>query len=177
MFVFRTDASLDIGTGHVMRCLALAQALRARGATCQFVCRDSPGNLITMVRERGFTVAPLPQSAGGDAGSCDSDWMRDAEQTVAALRGHTAQWMIVDHYALDARWERVVRPVCRQLMVIDDLANRPHECEILLDQNLHSQAEPRYRALTPASCKHLLGPVHALLSSAFDQPATRARSG
>ena len=58
--VFRTDASLQIGTGHVMRCLTLAHVLRERGAKCRFVCREHPGNLIGVIREQGFEVLALP---------------------------------------------------------------------------------------------------------------------
>lgn len=178
LVVFRADASLDIGTGHVMRCLTLAEALRARGATCRFVCRTHPGHLIDLVRQRGFKVALLPP-ATEDAPTAapdnmppahahwlGADWGTDAEQTRAALGGERVDWLVVDHYALDARWERRLRGACSRLMVIDDLADRPHDCDLLLDQNLGRGAAD-YAALVPGGCAVLTGPHYALLRPEF----------
>ena len=186
--IFRTDASLEIGTGHVMRCLTLASVLRERGVLCQFVCREHPGHLVDQIRHRGFDAYVLPfvcklASGGTLPGSSQSahlpgtDWVTDAQQTRDLLNDTLVDYLIVDHYALDVNWERSLRSSCRQLMVIDDLANRFHDCDILLDQNLHTDAVLRYRPLVPASCRLLLGPSHVLLSPAFDAPAPRLRNG
>ncbi|MBK5931288.1 UDP-2,4-diacetamido-2,4,6-trideoxy-beta-L-altropyranose hydrolase [Halochromatium salexigens] len=72
-------------------------------------------------------------------------------------------WLIVDHYALDATWEQRLRPAIVRILVIDDLANRRHDCDLLLDQNLAPEAEARYAGLLPASAQCLLGPSYALL--------------
>ena len=56
----RADASAEIGTGHVMRCLTLAMELRSRGDEVIFVCRELPGNLCDFLEEKGFNVARLP---------------------------------------------------------------------------------------------------------------------
>jgi UDP-2,4-diacetamido-2,4,6-trideoxy-beta-L-altropyranose hydrolase len=173
---FRADASLEIGTGHVMRCLTLATALREKGATCLFVCRENPGNLLEVIRERGFEATALssgetyakPRSAT-DGKQLDHaawlgvDWSIDAEETINIIGETEADWFIVDHYALDARWESAVKSRCRQLMVIDDLADRGHDCELLLDQNLHANLEERYKDFVQSGCKQLLGPRYALL--------------
>ncbi len=173
--LFRTDASLDIGTGHVMRCLTLAEALRERGALCRFVCRVHPGNLIELIRQRGFEVFALPLDsnwAGTDkvnpshAAWLGADWATDAEQTKVGAGETAADWLIVDHYALDARWERALCTACYRLMAIDDLADRPHNCDVLLDQNLGRRAED-YGHLVPDGCTIMAGPQYALLRPEF----------
>jgi UDP-2,4-diacetamido-2,4,6-trideoxy-beta-L-altropyranose hydrolase len=171
--VFRTDASLSIGTGHVMRCLSLADALQKRGAVCHFICRSHPGHLIDHILACGHTVTALPQTEMGftettpvHAFWLGTDWRNDARETRAVLQGQRTDWLVIDHYALDARWESEVRPACERLLVIDDLADRPHDCDLLLDQNL-GRAVQDYAAWVPASCKVLAGPQHALLRTDF----------
>lgn len=174
--VFRTDASLDIGTGHVMRCLTLAEVLREKGAKCRFVCRDHPGNLFDLIRQRGFDVHALavPQIASSPPSSgrgvyadwLGVDWAVDAAQTLSALGESVIDWLIVDHYALDARWEKRFHQVCQRVMVIDDLADRPHDCDLLLDQNLGRMAAD-YSDFVPERCRVLAGPEYALLRPEF----------
>ena len=72
-------------------------------------------------------------------------------------------WLIVDHYGLDADWEKALRPWVGRILVIDDLANRRHDCDLLLDQNYASDATKRYQDLLPAHARPLLGPSYALL--------------
>jgi len=156
--VIRADASVAIGTGHIMRCLTLADVLRGRGIQVCFISRDLPGNCCDLVVRQGFPVSRLP-------GEC-SDVRQDAEQTAAVLSGG-ADWLVVDHYGLDAVWERCLRPLVGRIMVIDDLADRPHNCELLLDQNLFNDMETRYSSLVPAECRQFLGPRHALLRHEF----------
>lgn len=179
---FRVDASLQIGSGHVMRCLTLADALAAQGATCQFICRQLEGNLIATIAQRGFAMTPLPMPSPTDAadesikidsysrneykGWLGISYIKDAAQTAAALSSAQADWLVVDHYALDAQWENAMRPHTHKLMVIDDLANRPHQCDVLLDQNLGRQPQD-YANLVPPHCKLLIGPQYALLRPEF----------
>jgi UDP-2,4-diacetamido-2,4,6-trideoxy-beta-L-altropyranose hydrolase len=176
---FRVDASLQIGTGHVMRCLTLADVLWGAGAQCHFVCREHPGNLIELIRQRGYGVNALPASSRTNINDeqmvedhlnyvtwLGADWTTDAEQTKVGVGETAVDWLIVDHYALDIRWEKMLRPVCRRLMVIDDLANRAHDCDLLLDQNL-GRDERDYDQLVPNSCTLLMGPHYALLRPEF----------
>jgi UDP-2,4-diacetamido-2,4,6-trideoxy-beta-L-altropyranose hydrolase len=160
-----------------MRCLTLADALRAGGAICRFVCRAYPGNLIALVRQQGFEVLPLPtvpivQVDGGDETSY-AQWLglpqrQDAEQTLAALAGHAApEWLVVDHYALDECWERAVRTGCSKLLVIDDLANRCHDADILLDQTFGRQ-QSDYRGLINTDCELRCGVENVLLRPEFE---------
>ena len=174
---FRADASFDIGTGHVMRCLTLAGRLRDKGAQVSFVCRELPGALCGFVEGRGFEVFRLPYADGGFAPSgsdmahaawLGTGWEKDAEETAASLRGAGGvDWLVADHYALDSRWEKRLRSSADRLMVIDDIADRAHDCDILLDQNLYEGMELRYQGLVPDGCAMLLGPKYALLRPEF----------
>ena len=178
--VFRVDASLKIGTGHVMRCLALAESLRDRGCECTFICRNHPGNLIDLISERSFTTLDLPAvdvaqdlehklNLPAHAAWLGADWRTDAAQTRMAMGDITADWLVIDHYAIDERWERELRPACRRLMVIDDLADRNHDCDLLLDQNLIEGWQDRYRGNVPENCALLLGPEYALLQPLYSE--------
>lgn len=176
---FRTDASLQIGTGHVMRCLTLANALQAAGAQCHFICREHPGNLIAQIRQHGFAVSVLPaateafiinelavEAQSNYAAWLGADWATDAAQTKVGVGATAVDWLIADHYAIDARWEQTLRPLCSKLMVIDDLADRPHDCDLLLDQNLGRDVRD-YSQLVPEGCTVLAGPHYALLRPEF----------
>lgn len=178
---FRVDASLDIGTGHVMRCLTLAGALAASGAECRFICRQPPGHLIEHIRNKGYRIDTLlpagtsmlamrgesqPRSYPPHADWLGCPWKTDAAETRAILSQDEPDWLVVDHYALDARWEQALQGSYKKLMVIDDLADRPHACDLLLDQNLGREPGD-YEALTPAHCKRLIGPRYALLRPEF----------
>lgn len=174
---FRCDASAQIGTGHVVRCLTLAAALQARGAHVCFICRHLPSGLADRLRAAKVQVHRLgPEGEPGFAPAAGDPphahwlglpWARDAEQTSAALAGKRTDWLMVDHYALDARWERALAPVVGQILVIDDLADRPHDCAALLDQNLHHNIDHRYDGLLPPGALRLLGPRYALLRPEF----------
>jgi len=175
---FRTDASLQMGSGHVMRCLTLADALKAQGAKCHFISREHPGHLLEVIRQRGHALSELPAGNLMSATANDPkqqpvhtawlgcDWQTDAQQAGAILAGLQPHWLVVDHYALDGRWEETVALHYRKLLVIDDLADRPHRCDLLLDQNLGRQQED-YAQLVPAHCQVLTGPHYALLRPEF----------
>lgn len=174
--VFRVDASLEIGSGHVFRCLALAEELRKRGAVCTFLCRLHPGHLVEKIRSAGFEVLVMDlvdEPVASPSLPAHAAWLGCAWQTdVAACRAkldRVADWLVVDHYSLDAHWEREMRAACRSLMVIDDLADRMHDCDVLLDQTLgRSTADyAPHRILGPT--KLLLGPSFALLRPEFAQ--------
>ncbi len=172
---FRVDASLAIGTGHVMRCRTLAAALQKKGAHIQFITRAHAGHLADMLGRDSFTVTLLPQPACiENKGNDYAAWLgvsqqEDADQTIVALENQQCDWLIVDHYGLDRFWETKLRPHTHKLMVIDDLANRPHECDMLLDQNYSVAGQERYLALVPEHCRLLLGPRYALLRPEYAQ--------
>lgn len=183
--VFRADASLQIGTGHVMRCLTLADALREKGAECLFICRNHQGNLIDMVRSKGFVVHALPMGSltrreardviDGNVRASDgySEWLgatqrEDVDHCTAILSAIRPAWLVVDHYALDAMWELALDPYYDRLMVIDDLANRAHACDLLLDQTYGREPED-YDGKVADDCKLLCGSAYALLRPEFSK--------
>ncbi len=137
----------------------------------QFICRDLPGNLITLLHQAAFQVTVLPapeQHKPTEPSENYAAWLgvsqeTDAAETITALAGGKPDWLIVDHYGLDSQWEGQLRPHVRQIMVLDDLANRPHDCDLLLDQNESATGASRYQALVPESCRLLVGPRYALL--------------
>jgi UDP-2,4-diacetamido-2,4,6-trideoxy-beta-L-altropyranose hydrolase len=175
-FAIRTDASLQIGTGHVMRCLTLAAGLADRGAQVDFLCRAHQGNLIALIEKRGFRVITLPFGSWSDKTPLDQpthahwlgcDWQTDAQQSCNAISG-TVDWIVVDHYGLDHRWETMMRTKCARIMCIDDLADRPHDCDMLLDQSL-GRCSQDYAQMVPERAKLMLGPRYALLRPEFAQ--------
>jgi UDP-2,4-diacetamido-2,4,6-trideoxy-beta-L-altropyranose hydrolase len=161
----RTDASVEIGNGHLMRCLTLADQLRSEGAEVVFVCRDLPGGMLDLLHTHGYQFAKLPLDEASKASQ-----QFDAEQTIKAaeqLFPEGVDWLVVDHYQLDAVWERELRPHTDKLMVIDDMANRPHDCDLLLDQNMVALTHTRYADKVSAACGMLLGPEYALLQPIY----------
>jgi UDP-2,4-diacetamido-2,4,6-trideoxy-beta-L-altropyranose hydrolase len=176
---FRTDASLEIGTGHVMRCLTLARGLREAGATCRFITRALPGHLGPRIRAEGFDLTllpppngPAPQAPPAHACFAGVEWARDAAETRAAL-DPAPGWLVMDHYAFDASWQEAALPRGTRLMVIDDLADRRHRCDLLLDQNLGRNARD-YDGLVRDGCTRLIGPQFALLRPEFAERRARA---
>ncbi|MDH0749149.1 UDP-2,4-diacetamido-2,4,6-trideoxy-beta-L-altropyranose hydrolase [Pseudomonas sp. GD03842] len=171
--LIRTDASIAIGSGHVARCLTLAHALRKRGAQVHFACRRLPGHAIERLSDAGFLTYALPahyRHEHSDAGiEAALPWQEDIYALGEQLADEPAfDWLIVDHYGLDARWETAARQLAHRLMAIDDLANRPHAVDILLDQNYAAQALANpYVGLVPATCQTFLGPHFALLREEF----------
>jgi UDP-2,4-diacetamido-2,4,6-trideoxy-beta-L-altropyranose hydrolase len=172
----RADASTRVGLGHITRCRTLAMALKERGALVHFLCREHQGNQIQMLDAEGYSVSSLPKAPEQTATDGDyAAWLgvsqdRDADETSAALNaltesGKSSQWdwLIVDHYGLDKAWEQQLRSMSERILVIDDLANREHDCDVLLDQNFSRQPDKRYAKLLPKHTQALLGPDFALL--------------
>jgi UDP-2,4-diacetamido-2,4,6-trideoxy-beta-L-altropyranose hydrolase len=176
--LIRADASRLIGHGHVMRTLSLARALRSAGAQVTFVSRAHPGSLIPLLQAEGFAVVSLEpgvavRTAAGPAHAAwlGADWQQDAADTRAAVARGSAvpDWLIVDHYGIDAHWEAALRPHVRRIFVVDDLADRLHECDLLLDQNLVEDMHERYRGKVHEECATMLGPRYALLQPIYAQ--------
>ena len=169
---FRVDADPQIGTGHFTRCLSLADRVRESGAAVRFVSRRLFPHLQAMLAARGYEFTSIDgDSAGQPSGDLGhAAWLgttqeADAAATTRALAGEACDWLIVDHYALDARWEGALRASARRILAIDDLADRSHDCDVLLDQNI--DADERYDGKVPPQCERLLGPHYALLREEF----------
>jgi UDP-2,4-diacetamido-2,4,6-trideoxy-beta-L-altropyranose hydrolase len=156
---FRADASDKIGTGHVMRCLTLADELTKRGASISFICREEPRNLIKSINDKGYKVYHLPAGIGLET---------DLELVKKILKDRPIQsnWLIVDHYDIDFSWENPLRGFVEKIMVIDDLANRQHDCDLLLDQNFTINVNC-YDEMVPAQCIKLVGAEYTLIRPQF----------
>ena len=165
-----------------MRCLTLADELRTAGHQCSFICASLDGHISGVIERKGYDVSMLPRSNNvSSPEEFNSDyalwlgesWQQDVQQTLKVISREKPNWLVVDHYALDAKWERALSGVVSKIMVIDDLANRSHECALLLDQNLGRVAAD-YNGLLPFECLRLIGPRYALLRTEF--AALRERS-
>ncbi len=173
--VIRADASAQIGSGHIMRCLALANALtQQHAASVLFIVRYLPPALADLLQQQGHQIAYLTAAQPGRDELSHSEWLGVSQQddgiaTAAILQQfeQPVDWLIMDHYALDQRWQQQVRPYAKQLMVIDDLADRVHDCDVLLDQNQYVGLAARYQAKVPATAQLLLGARYALLRDEF----------
>ncbi len=169
--VFRVDASPKIGAGHITRCLTLADSLSSEGAHCEFICSEHLYNLKELILARGFCYHSIPTSNAIDLARVRNSLsgiaqLQDAEACISVVARLKPDWLVVDHYALDSLWERALSPYCRSILVIDDLADRPHDCRMLLDQSFGSSAA-RYAGLLPKDTKQLHGPRYALLKPAY----------
>lgn len=163
-----------------MRCLTLAKALVEKGAMVQFICRNHEGNLIEEIRQEGFDVYTLANSFNGSKGQTEefsqlahAAWLgvsqnQDAKECQPILERNKPDWLIVDHYAIDMKWQKALKKHYKKLMVIDDLGDRTHLCDLLLDQNYGSKAI-KYQNRVPAHCKILVGTHYAILRPEFSQ--------
>ncbi|MBI2585079.1 MAG: UDP-2,4-diacetamido-2,4,6-trideoxy-beta-L-altropyranose hydrolase [Rhodospirillales bacterium] len=152
--VFRARASVAIGGGHVSRCLALADELRSLGWTCGFAVNAETRGVFPHLERSGHDILDLAGDGADDPNALRDRWS-----------GHV-DWLVVDDYAIDRAYEAACRPWARRILVVDDLANRKHECEVLIDHN-PGRAPEHYAGLTPVGCELLLGPAYALLRSQF----------
>ena len=175
-----------MGSGHVMRCLTLAEELNKNGFDITFISRAHEGNLNGLISDKGMKVVELsaPDSRSAPVGNgCSDDyaeWLgvtreQDVRETINVLGKTIPDWLIVDHYGLDESWEKTIRSHVKKIMVIDDLANRHHDCEMLLDQNWFDDKESRYKGLVPAGCTLFLGPEDALLRPEFSEARKKGK--
>jgi len=177
---FRVDSSIVIGTGHVMRCLTFANQLKEKGAQTHFICRDFQGNLSDLIRQQGYKLTLLPVAKSERQidknhvmptryeSWLGADWNEDAKDAIESLIKEKSTWLIVDHYAIDAKWERKVKDATSvKIMDIDGQANRAHDCDILLDQTYSAEGASRWKHLLPQSCRLFVGPQYALIRPEF----------
>lgn len=178
----RVDASFQIGTGHVTRCLTLARVLKKNKVKVEFICRNHEGNLIDFIKQHGFNVHTLPKLVNQHFGSINqitegvnslhhSSWLgvtqeQDINECSSILSRLRPDWLIVDHYGIDKTWEIGLHGLYGKLMVVDDLADREHSCEVLLDQTF-MRHERDYENLVPSTCLLLTGSKYALLRPEF----------
>ena len=162
-----------------MRCLSLAVSLREKGYDCHFLSRELPGNLIKVIKSRGFNTHTLKFSISRFGrqhlkSSNPSDpiaWLGENPETEIAqvssvLSMNNYDWVVVDNYAIGEEWERVAKQYVKRLLVIDDLETRNHFCDIFINQNFNAEMLGCKKNLGPDSMR-LLGPKYALLRNEF----------
>ena len=145
-----------------MRCLTLADALKQRGARIRFISRHLPEYLQSILVDKGHELVPLDNAQNNASWDelAHARWLgvtqvQDAADSIQALYDKAWDWLIVDHYSLDLRWETMLRQVAKKILVIDDIADRQHDCDMLLDQNFYADMEERYIGKVPQHCKFL----------------------
>lgn len=141
-----------------MRCLTLADGALARGNRVQFACKPLPDDLQAKIKTRNIRFLELPPEVSTQ---------EDAALCLADPEFARADWVILDHYTLGKSWQDQVCAAQRRLCVFEDLPNRAHQAEVLLDPTYAPHAPDRYRGLVPENCKLLLGPAFALVRSDF----------
>ena len=175
--VIRADASLVMGSGHIMRCLTLANALRQQGHSIHFICREQSGHLADAIAKQGFAVTLLSARTCSDFTMpfAHSQWLGMSENDDFAdcaplLQSLQPDWLIIDHYAISRTWQGLAKQLLPhvKILVIDDLADRPHLADILLDQTFGRHPQD-YQGLVPSYCRLLLGTRYALLRDEFGQ--------
>ncbi|MEL7465961.1 MAG: UDP-2,4-diacetamido-2,4,6-trideoxy-beta-L-altropyranose hydrolase [Pseudomonadota bacterium] len=156
----RADASQKIGTGHIFRSMAAMERWRDGGGGCVFVCRSDEGHLMDFIAAAGFPVRAIDAP--------EDDALADARAFALAVReegGADAIW--VDHYSLDRRWERAARDAADAMLAIDDLADRPHDADIVVDAGRDPSRAADYDGLLAPEADLLLGLHYVLLRREF----------
>jgi UDP-2,4-diacetamido-2,4,6-trideoxy-beta-L-altropyranose hydrolase len=175
--VFRVDSSSQMGAGHLMRCLTLADELKKQNHQITFICRELLGNLIDLIKQKKHQVITLAINENFQTEDLYLSWLgstqeQDGEQSIKVMPKNT-DLLIVDNYALDEKWHKQLRNWTKKIMVIDDLANRQFDCDILLNQNLGSKKQD-YKNKVLESCQLLLGCDYALLRPEFNELRAKA---
>ena len=158
----RVDSSTKIGYGHLIRCLALADTLK-KSFKINFICTNLNGNLISQICKKKFEVFRF------NTKSQRINVKKDAEKTISIIKKYRNKksLLILDSYILSQEWENRVKPYVKRLIVIDDLMDRKHSCDLIIDQNLHTQMNSLYINSVPKNCVKLLGPDYAILRNQF----------
>ena len=158
----RVDSSTKIGYGHFMRCMALADTLQ-KNFEINFITRSLEGSLISDIQKKGFGIFQFYSN------SEKINEKNDAQKTISLIKKHSGSKniLIVDNYQLSKKWETDVKPFVHKLIVIDDLSNRSHNCDLLIDQNLHTKVNGLYKGLIPSNCVKLIGPKFSMIRKEF----------
>lgn len=155
--IIRCDSSYQLGGGHVIRCLSLAEQFAEHNFEVTFICKDLSGHLGATITQSGFKLCLIPQ---------DLSVEKDAEVSLEIISKFCDPIVIVDHYGLNDKWE--VHFYLRGLLIaIDDLYSRKHQCHVIIDANFHPDHAKAYKKLVPASAHQFFGPSYALLRKEF----------
>ncbi|MGV8918294.1 MAG: UDP-2,4-diacetamido-2,4,6-trideoxy-beta-L-altropyranose hydrolase [Pseudomonas sp.] len=176
--LIRADASHAIGSGHIARCLTLATVLRNGGAEVAFACRELPGHMLDRLATQGWRTYRLPADTGTATIDIEAalPWQADIDALQAQLAaGERFDWVIVDHYGLGHQWQTAARQWAPRIAAIDDLANRRHAVDLLLDQNFSGTAGA-YAPWIDTKCRGLFGPRFAMIRDEFKREPVPVRA-
>ena len=176
--VFRVDSGVKIGSGHVMRCINIANHLSIYCESITFICVNHKGNISNLIEHPVKIIKKTENSWLGNK------WIDDVAETVSIIQNlnssnsfNSSVILIIDQYEIDYKWEDVVRPHVKKIMVIDDLADKKHNCDILLDQTIYADPiKNPYLELVPVECKLLLGGKYVILNDNFTEVKRRPRT-
>ena len=173
--LFRADASAGIGSGHWIRCRSLARSLRSEGADVRF-CGRAPAGVFRESLAREFRLIALPSASDDSIDPSKGCWIDVTEQEDARLTCSAVEadgewrpdWIVVDHYGLSSLWHQCLREFWTgvRIGVIDDLADRPHDADLLVDHNIfQGDLASRYQHLlrSDRETRLCLGPQFALI--------------
>ena len=159
---FRVNASVDIGIGHVMRCLALAKSLSINGINCIFLINEDHGGSYELISLEGFEIYFISQTDTINR-SINAYVEHDLCETINILQNYNNRFcFIVDHYELDHLWEQSISKYVDNIVVIDDLMNRQHYCDLIVDSSFQRESSD-YKDLVPTKAKILTGSQYVLL--------------
>jgi len=159
VLLIRADASLAIGTGHVMRCLALAQTWQDAGGTVSLAVAELPDALSPRVIAEGVSLSRIHATPGGS---------EDAAETVAQAHRLSADWVVIDGDRFDSDFLETVRAAGFRVLLIDDFADRESfPADLIVNPDLDDDGEP-YRK-RGATARLLMGPSYVLLRREFRQ--------
>lgn len=155
--LIRADASVAIGTGHVMRCLALAQAWQYRGGVVAMLSAETTPSIEKRVRGENVEAAPIKSCSGS---------IQDAAETIVFAQQRNAKWIVVDGYRFDIAYQRELRSAgLRVLVISDDATESQHAADLLVNQNVFA-SEDLYRK-RESHTRLLLGTRYAMLRREF----------
>lgn len=169
--VIRSDASSYIGSGHIMRCLVLADRLKLDGHDVLFATRPQNGDLVTFIKQRGFSIYELQQPAAWLVPNSTADyaaWLQvteydDAQECATAF--DSPDLVITDHYGIGAQWHKVVKKAYNcKIIAIDDLV-REHAADLIIDQTL--LREPSEYHFLNSKAVVLTGTEYAIINTHF----------
>jgi UDP-2,4-diacetamido-2,4,6-trideoxy-beta-L-altropyranose hydrolase len=167
--LIRVDSGSIIGTGHVMRCFNLINNLKilSNNIEAEFICRYHNNNIINLIKPYyNVHILPITNNVTLDNKTwLGSTLQSDIQYTQSILKQNTYDILLIDHYSIDYHWEYSMKFLVSKIIVIDDLFNRKHYCDILIDQNIYNHNP--YVDLVPNHCKVLLGTDYLILNPIF----------
>ena len=152
---FRVDGGAELGIGHIMRCLTLADRANKMGFKILFICASLESSLKNKITNKGFKLSVI-----------ESDMEKDAKHCLEIIDDYLIKLLIVDHYKISNEWERQLKKSVDEMVVIDDLADRPHDCDFLID-SAYGRTKSEYEKLVNSECQLLLSSDYTILRPDF----------